>query len=112
VNVEAMRERLAREREGVLTEIGGVTSLRERDENGKDSRTGDAASETYEREFEVTLEGHANDLLAQYDAALRRVDEGSYGLCASCGGPIGDERLDALPYVAYCIDCARKREAR
>jgi RNA polymerase-binding transcription factor DksA len=43
--------------------------------------------------------------VASIYAALRRMDDGSYGLCASCGGKIARERLDALPFTSHCGDC-------
>ena len=44
------------------------------------------------------------------DAALTRMDDGSYAVCVSCGQPIGAERLEALPWTTQCIDCKRKEE--
>jgi len=50
------------------------------------------------------------DGLNQIDQALARIDAGDYGLCNSCGNPIGKPRLEALPYVTLCIDCAEAAE--
>jgi RNA polymerase-binding transcription factor DksA len=117
VNVEAVRERLLRERQGVLGEVErlrselGVSIEDEIDEHGVESHLGDAATETFERERDVAVLDNAQDLLRQYDEALQRVDAGTYGRCVVCGRPIEPERLEALPYVAYCIEDARKREA-
>ena len=58
----------------------------------------------------MTLEDNEEHLLAQYDAALRRIEQGRYGKCTSCHDDIGTERLEALPYVELCIGCARRRE--
>jgi len=44
-------------------------------------------------------------------AAIARIDEGSYGICTSCGKDIGEERLAAKPEAALCIECARKLSA-
>jgi DnaK suppressor protein len=44
------------------------------------------------------------------DAALRRIDDGSYGICGSCSQPIAEERLEALPWTTRCIDCKRREE--
>lgn len=49
--------------------------------------------------------------LDQVDAALRRIEEGSFGKCEACGNEIAKERLDAVPYTPYCIECAQKGEA-
>ncbi len=48
--------------------------------------------------------------LADVDAALKRIENGTYGECISCGVPIAEERLDALPFTALCIDCEHERE--
>jgi RNA polymerase-binding protein DksA len=45
-------------------------------------------------------------LLDEVQAALHRLDEGTFGTCEQCGGAIGDERLDALPFASRCIHCA------
>jgi RNA polymerase-binding protein DksA len=117
VDVEVMRDRLLREREDVEKEVLSLrgtlsTSLEEEtDEDGFDSHLGDAATATFDRELEVTLEDNEEHLLAQYDAALRRIEQGSYGKCTSCHQDIAEERLEALPYVELCISCARRREA-
>src|SRR4051812_18159841 len=111
-----MRDRLERERRDVLAELEGLRSelrISQEDateEHGLESHMGDAATETFERELDVTMLDNAQDLLRQYDEALKRVDAGSYGRCVACGKPIEEERLEALPYVAYCIEDARKRE--
>ncbi|GHE06273.1 dimethylmenaquinone methyltransferase [Defluviimonas sp. 20V17] len=62
-----------------------------------------------EREEDEVLEnmGHsAQTELRQIRAALRRMEDGSYGTCVKCGGEIGQERLDVLPYTPFCRDCA------
>ena len=48
--------------------------------------------------------------LSRVEAALRSIDDGTYGTCTNCGNPIGAERLQAIPWVPTCIDCARKLE--
>jgi DnaK suppressor protein len=53
---------------------------------------------------------HEDELLHAVSAALQRMDEGTYGRCASCGEWIERERLEVLPYAERCIACARRRE--
>ena len=48
--------------------------------------------------------------LAGIEAALRRVDEGTFGVCVSCGKDVGRERLEALPWAAMCITCKTENE--
>jgi RNA polymerase-binding protein DksA len=75
-----------------------------------DNHLGDMASVTFDRELDYSLEENEERLLAAIDAALGRIEEGTFGTCRTCGGPIGDERLEALPYTTQCIDCKRKEE--
>jgi DnaK suppressor protein len=50
--------------------------------------------------------------LAHIDAALRRIEDGTYGSCENCGKPISPERLEAMPWATLCIDCKRLAERR
>jgi DnaK suppressor protein len=79
---------------------------------GSDNHLGDAAAGTLDREIDYTLEGHSGQVLTQIDAALRRIDEGTFGTCANCGRPIAEERLEARPWASLCIDCQREAERR
>jgi RNA polymerase-binding protein DksA len=116
VDVSAARERLIAERDRVVAEMQTWQddlshSLEEStDEDGNDSHLADSASETVEREIEQTLEDNAEHLLASIDAALGRIEQGTYGACERCSGRISEERLDALPYATKCIECKRLEE--
>ncbi len=55
------------------------------------------------------LGAHRDDLL-KIDEAIRKLDEGTYGICEDCGEEISEQRLNILPYAIYCIDCKEKRE--
>jgi len=57
------------------------------------------------------IECHSNRL-TQIEAAIKAVRDGTYGLCQECGGVIGFERIEALPYAQYCVSCQRERERR
>lgn len=75
---------------------------------GTDNHLGDTATATYDRGLDQGLEEGAQQTLQEIDAALRRIDEGTYGICAVCGKPIGAERLRALPWARLCIDDQRR----
>lgn len=60
----------------------------------------------FERQQVAGLLRDARVRLTELDAALQRIDEGTYGTCGRCGSPIGAERLRALPGAVHCIDCA------
>lgn len=72
----------------------------------------DAGAKTYEREQEISLANNARELLDQNRRALERMDDGSYGVCESCGEPIGKLRLQAAPRATLCMPCKMKEERR
>ena len=86
------------------------------DETGEDAvfdnHLADTATETYDRELDYTLEDNAEHVLAEIDAALKRIEDGTYGICTNRGEQIPLERLEARPYATLCIDCQRERERR
>jgi DnaK suppressor protein len=65
----------------------------------------DRANNHYNRELMFSLSDSERQRLLQIEDALRRMDEGSYGRCANCAGPINPLRLDAVPWTRFCIDC-------
>ena len=66
-----------------------------------------AASHVFEQQRDLALRDRNNQHLADIDAAIARVDAGAYGRCTSCGKPVADERLEALPWAELCIGCQR-----
>ncbi|MGH2534116.1 MAG: TraR/DksA family transcriptional regulator [Thermomicrobiales bacterium] len=81
----------------------GVDQANER--GGLGNHLGDDGSSVMEQERISTLSGDLTEVMKQIDGALSRMDDGSYGDCQRCGQPINNERLEAFPYVAHCIDC-------
>jgi DnaK suppressor protein len=67
-----------------------------------------AASQVFEQQRDLALRERNEQHLAQVEAALRRLDEGTFGNCTTCGRPIAPERLEAIPWAAHCIDCQRR----
>jgi DnaK suppressor protein len=66
-----------------------------------------AASQVFEQQRDLALRDRNEHHLADVEAALVRLDDGTFGVCVRCGRPIAPERLDALPWAANCIDCQR-----
>jgi len=95
-------EYLQQENQGLLED--------EREEIQSDNHPADDATSTYDRELDATLEGNEERAIEAIDAALLRIEAGTYGTCANCGEPIGAERLEAVPWTTQCIDCKRKEE--
>jgi DnaK suppressor protein len=102
--VEAL-EYLHKENPGSLEdETGELVS------GSADQHMADTATETVGREIDYTLEETDGRLLAAIDAALARIEAGTYGICVNCGAQIAPERLEAMPWATLCIDCKRKEE--
>jgi DnaK suppressor protein len=72
----------------------------------------DAGTKTFEREHELALTQNAQDLLDQGERTQDRIDAGSYGVCESCGQPIGKARLQAFPRATLCVACKQRQERR
>ena len=66
-----------------------------------------AATQVFEQQRDLALRERNEQHLAQVEAALARLDAGTYGGCTNCGRPIAPERLEAIPWAAFCIDCQR-----
>jgi len=79
---------------------------------GLDDESADAGTATFEREKDLSIENNVRDLLNKIDRALRRMDEGTYGICDICGKPIEKARVKALPYVDLCIKDAQTQSRR
>jgi RNA polymerase-binding protein DksA len=117
VDIERIRARLLEERRQVVGAIENIHSENpgslgdETDEpTYQDNHLGDIATATFDREMASTLEDNSTHVLNEIDAALVRIDEGTFGTCSSCGEPIGTERLEALPWATLCIEDKRKQE--
>jgi len=72
----------------------------------------DMGATSFERDHELTVLNSERDKLAQIDRALGRIDDGSYGVCESCGNPIGKMRLMAFPRATLCMTCKQREERR
>jgi RNA polymerase-binding protein DksA len=60
---------------------------------------------------QLSIVKNEEQLLAQVEGALERIEDGVFGNCQDCGREIGAGRLDAIPYTPYCIDCARRHDS-
>jgi RNA polymerase-binding transcription factor DksA len=72
----------------------------------------DSGSKAFEREQEMTLLANTRETLFQTSHALRRIEDGTYGSCESCGDPIGKLRVQAFPRATACVACKQKQERR
>ncbi|HEY3882165.1 MAG TPA: TraR/DksA C4-type zinc finger protein [Trebonia sp.] len=72
----------------------------------------DTSSKLFEREQQLALSSNTRDLLEQIEHALARIEAGTYGVCESCGKPIGKARLQAFPRATLCVACKQRQERR
>ncbi|WP_028708202.1 TraR/DksA family transcriptional regulator [Propionicicella superfundia] len=72
----------------------------------------DVGSSNFERDQEMSLAANAREMLDQVELALHRIDTGQYGLCESCGKPIGKGRLQVFPRATMCVACKLREERR
>ena len=86
-----------------------VTSTSDGSAGGDDEHDPEGATVAFERQHVAALISQVRAHLAAIDAALRKVDSGTYEICDICGGPIGEERLAARPAALICVRCARRR---
>lgn len=106
-----VRTRLEAELHSVVHEIeeidGEVRSFGEGQDNaeGVTNHIGDDSDVVYEQERLLTIRGQLTDRRLMIERAIGKVDDGTYGICERCGEPIAPERLEALPFVTYCINC-------
>jgi RNA polymerase-binding protein DksA len=112
VNIDHYRELLLDERRRVndAIEYLHAENAGSMDEEVPETGMADTATVTVDRELDYSLEENSVHVLREIDAALARIDAGTFGTCTRCGKPIGEERLDAMPYATLCIDCKRLEE--
>jgi DnaK suppressor protein len=107
-----LRRELAADRADTLERLAGLERELEgivesaRAANADDEHDPEGATIAFEREHAAALADRARRHLTEIDAALRRLDDGSYGVCVRCGRAIAPARLAARPAAVTCITCA------
>lgn len=113
--VERFRRKLEEERDRLVALLREIEEEREEvrltetsSDRSPDPNTAEGGSLAFEMEKELTIWQHHQDLLAQVEEALGRIDAGTYGTCEGCGTAIPVARLDALPHTKLCVECAAR----
>jgi RNA polymerase-binding transcription factor DksA len=107
--LEADIARLHAEISAAESDLAGL--MRDAGDGAGDDQA-DAGTKTFEREQEISLVNNAREVSEQSEHALGRILDGSYGICESCGNPIGKNRLLAFPRATLCMPCKSKQERR
>jgi len=108
--VIAIRKKLMVQRDELLSEAEHtiITKLGAEKQSFPDPT--DQAAAELDNNFMLRLRGREQKLLKKIDEAIARIDEGTYGICESCGGQIGLKRLEARPVTTLCIECKTEQE--
>jgi RNA polymerase-binding protein DksA len=104
--LEAVREKLQQQKQELLARAAKVRADITRSSGPLDK---DFAEQVVQMENDAVLAGIGEATaaeLAQINRALAQIEQGTYGICSQCGRPIGERRLQALPYSDRCITCA------
>jgi RNA polymerase-binding protein DksA len=110
--LESEREELGAQLTTIEDQAFAATQSDMSGDVGVDDESADAGTATFEREKELSIEQNVRDLIQKIDRALKRIDDGTYGICERCGKPIEKARIKALPYVDLCIKDAQARSRR
>lgn len=110
MDTDTVRQRLTEERSRLTATLEGLETDLEAQKDSLqelsvvDEHQGDIATETFEREKDLSIVESVRAGLEDIDNALHRLDEGTYGECEICHKPIGDERLEAVPAARFCVE--------
>lgn len=102
LDAASVRATLDAERARLLAELGEAIQAPGQMTYGSQAA---AASQVFEQQRDLALRDRATQQLALVDAALERLEAGTFGTCLRCGQPIAVGRLEALPWAAHCIAC-------
>jgi DnaK suppressor protein len=103
--------KLLNERLDALTRAAGSRLGELVDQRDMLSDQTDIASEESDRDLVLRMHDHERGMIISIRSALRRIQEGEYGICEACGDDIGERRLLARPMATHCIDCMTELEA-
>ncbi len=109
VSYEMLRAQLEAERQRLSGELQQF-SVTSPENLGYSTHMADDASAAFDQARDLALRGTLERRLQQVEGALGRFEDGTFGVCESCGQPIDPARLKALPHAACCLDCQRRLE--
>ncbi len=108
--VMAIRKKLMQQREELLSEAEQTINTKLGSDKESFPDPTDQAAAELDSNFTLRLRSREQKLLKKIDEAIGRIDDGSYGVCESCGNQIGIKRLEARPVTTLCIECKTEQE--
>ena len=110
VPYERLRNALLVEQSRLNEQLASLSEVATKENLGYGNHQADDATAAFDQAKDLAVRLNAEGLLKQVNGALKRLDNGTYGLCVECNKPIDTARLKAIPYAELCMDCQRKRE--
>lgn len=107
-----LKNRLLKEKLQILSDIFGEEMAIKHFANSSEGDIVDRASDFYESQLLASISGIQREIIDKINDALKRIEDGTYGKCRSCGADIELERLEAIPYTDICSVCAKKHARR
>ncbi|MDD3296549.1 MAG: TraR/DksA C4-type zinc finger protein [Candidatus Omnitrophica bacterium] len=116
--LEAYKEKLLDLKDDIMRQMKDISEdtlmKTQKDVSGDFSGYGlhmaDVATDNYERDFNLGLVSNERKTIMEIDEALKRIEDGTYGICQMSGKPIAKTRLNAIPYAKYTKKCQEQRE--
>lgn len=113
VNLDQVRELLLQEKERLQEHVdetsAAETGVARQGTLGRNPDRTALAGDYADRERDRALSAIEMEQIAEIEAALQRIDDGTYGICVECGEPITPGRLEILPYATRCVGCQSQR---
>ena len=109
---DLFKKLLNREKERICGNLGHSREMLTKGEKGIPTHIADHGTDEFEKELEINLSDTELKTLNNIRESFEKIDNGTYGICDSCGKGIPKSRLKILPYAKYCISCQREKEER
>ena len=110
-DLDKYRKKLLQLKSQIRNDVDGVLGNAFNGDQGSQGDEGDLGSENADQALALNLTENDTQTLRMIDSALRRIEEGTYGVCVGSGARIPKARLDAIPYTPYCVAFAEKVES-
>ncbi|RMD46912.1 MAG: TraR/DksA family transcriptional regulator [Aquificota bacterium] len=109
MDIKKIKEDLLKKRQEILDSLANNNSEELNEKSGVEDAA-DIVTSELSRETVYKLSQVDRETLFLIDIALKKIENGTYGVCEECGVPIGEKRLEAIPWVRLCIDCSQNEE--
>ncbi|MCS7180488.1 MAG: TraR/DksA C4-type zinc finger protein [bacterium] len=101
---------LEKEKEKIFKNLSYAKEVLERGEKGIPTHIADYGTDEFEKDLELELSSSESKILEAINNAIKKIKDGTYGICENCKKQISKERLKAIPYAKYCIKCQMEKE--